>query len=170
MKPDSLLVEPDSAVGKAVATGLGDPSITLVESGPALGLLIAETCHEDRYSGRLFLDRVTWVRGDESVRAVRDFASVCLQRAEHGVWVAEETGSGRLFPRPSRLPYRVEFIPADDYRLLTASAARGNTEAIFDYARTRFGGLPGFRLRNRQLVPPREYATAGDPPGREYVS
>jgi hypothetical protein len=153
-------------------TALGEPSITLVEVGPALGVLIAEGCHEDSYSGRLFLDRVSWARGDESVRVVRDFACVCLYRAEQGVWVAEEAGSGRLFPQPSRLPYRVVFIPAEDYHVLMGHKAREDTEAIFAYTRTRFSGLPGFRLQEQRLVPLEDYAAAGQeiPPGRKYVS
>lgn len=172
MECKPLLIGADTGVGTAVATALGDPSITLIEGGPAIGVLIAEGCHEDSYSGRLFLDRVTWVRGDESVRAVRDFAGVSLYRAEPGVWVAEESGSGRLFPRPSRLPYRVVFIPADDYRVLMYHKAEGNSEAIFEYTRTRFGGLPGFRLQEQRLVPPEGYATAEEEIAarREYVS
>jgi hypothetical protein len=170
MEPKPLLIGAGAEVGKAVATGLGDPSITLIEGGPAIGVLIAEGCHEDSYSGRLFLDRVTWVRGDESVRALRDFAAVCLYRAEQGVWMAEEAGSGRLFPRPSRLPYRVVFIPAEDYRVLMGHKAGGDTAAIFEYGRRRFGGLPGFRLEEQRLVPPDLYAAEEIPASRAYVS
>jgi hypothetical protein len=172
MEPKPVLIGPPAGAGRAVATALGDPSITLVEGGPAIGVLIAEGCHEDSYSGRLFLDRVSWVRGDESVRTLRDFACVCLYRAEPGVWVAEEAGSGRLFPHPSRLPYRVVFIPAEDYHVLMGHNARGDTEAIFAYTRTRFSGLPGFRLQEDRLVPPQDYATAGKEisASRGYVS
>jgi hypothetical protein len=64
---------------------LGEPSITVIEGGPAIGVLVADSCHEDSLSGRLFLDRVTWARGDEAVRALRDFACVCLSQADQNV-------------------------------------------------------------------------------------
>jgi hypothetical protein len=171
MEPKPVLFRPGGKAGGSVATALGDPSLTLVESGPAIGVLIAEGCHEDSFSGRLFLDRVTWARGDESVRALRDFACVSLYRAEQGVWVAEETGTGRLFPRPSHLPYRVVFIPARDYRDLMCHTVAGDVAAIFAYTRTRFGQLPDFRLQEQKLVAPEGYAAAGKeiPAGREYV-
>ncbi|MGA2254295.1 MAG: hypothetical protein ABSG53_06500, partial [Thermoguttaceae bacterium] len=133
MDPKPLIIRPGRQAGEAVATALGDPSITLIEGGPALGVLVAEGCHEDSYSGRLFLDLVTWLRGDQSVRTLRDYASVCICRDESGVWVAEEARTGRLFPRPSRVPYRVVFIPEREYRDLIGHKSQGNTEAIFDY-------------------------------------
>ena len=172
MDPKPILIHPGATAGGAVTTALGDPSITLIEAGPALGVLIAEGCHQDSFSGRLFLDRVTWVRGDESVRALRDFACVCLCRTEQGPWIAEEVATGRLFPRPSRLPYRVVFIPAADYRELMGHRAAGAVEPIFAYARSRFGGLPGFRVHERGLVGPEGYAAeAGNLPAhRQYVS
>jgi hypothetical protein len=170
METNPLLTHPGTGPG-AVATGVADPSITLVEGGPALGVLVAEGCHQDSFSGRLFLDRVIWARGDGSVRALRHFPRVCLCRAEPGVWAAEEVSTGRLFPRPSRLPYRVLFLPAEDYRTLTDRAAAGDPGAILEYARTRFGGLPGFRLDDWRLVPPHDYAAAeGVLAGRGYVS
>ncbi len=172
MDPKPFLTHSGARAGEGVATALGDPSITLVEGGPALGVLIAESSHEDRSRGRFCLERVTWVRGDESVRVLRDFAGACLYRAEPGLWVAEEAGTGRLFPRPSRLPYRVVFIPARDYHDLMGYKARRDTEAIFAYARTRFGGLPGFHLQHQSLVVPEGYAAVGAEGvgGREWVS
>jgi hypothetical protein len=170
MDTKPVLIHPRGGAG-AVATALGEPSITLVEGSPAIGVLVADICHEDSHSGRLFLDRVTWARGDEAVRALRDFGCVCLSPAEHGVWVAEEVGTGRLFPRPSRLPYRVLFIPQSDYEELMGRRAVGDAEAIFAYARDRFAGLPGFRQHQRRLLCPDAYATGeGVPTSREFVS
>jgi hypothetical protein len=155
----------------AVATALGEPSITVVEAGPALGVLVAESCHEDSYSRCLFLDRVTWARGDEAVRALRDFGCVCLSPSGHGFWIAEDVGTGRLFPQPSRLPYRVVFIPHSDYEELMGHRAAGNAEAIFAYARSRFAGLPGFHVDERKLVCPEGYAAGeGGLTTREFVS
>jgi hypothetical protein len=170
MNTKPILIHPGGGAG-AVATALGEPSITVIEGGPAIGVLVADSCHEDSHSGRLFLDRVTWARGDEAVRALRDFECVCLSRAEHGFWIAEEVGTGRLFPRPSRVPYRVVFIPQSDYEELMGRRAVGDAEAIFTYARSRFAGLPGFRLHERRLVCPEGYAAGeGVPTIREFVS
>jgi hypothetical protein len=171
MEPKPLLIGPGGDVSGAIASAAGDPSITLVEAGPSLGVLIADGCHEDSYSGRLFLDRVTWARGDESAGTLRDFACVGLYRADGGVWVAEDAGTGRLLPRPSRLPYRVVFIPVEDLHVLMGHKAAGGAGAIFAFARARFGGLPGFRLQEQRLVPPDDYAAVGEGvlPCRDYV-
>ena len=144
----------------AVAAGLGDPSITLVENGPALGLLLADSCHQDSYTERLFLDQVTWVRGDEAVRTVRHFPEVCLRRNERDVWMAEDCATGRLFPRPSRLPYQVLFLSEAEHRNLAEWRQLGNALAIFTFARMRFGGLPGFHRHDDRLVSPAGYADA----------
>jgi hypothetical protein len=165
-----IVIAPGEGAG-VVATALGEPSITLIEGGPAIGVPLADSCHQDGYSGRLFLDRVTWARGDETVRALRHFACVCLDQVEHGVWVAEEVGTGRHFPRPSRIPYRVVFIPYSNYEALTGQCAIGDAEATFAYARRRFAGLPGFHLHDRTLVCPEGYATgAGVPTAQEFAS
>ena len=106
-----------------------------------------------------------------AVRALRDFACVCLCRDDHGFWIAEEVGTGRLFPRQSRLPYRVLFISQSDYEELMARRAVGDAAAIFAYARSHFAGLPGFRLFQRTLVCPEGYAAGEDvPTAREFVS
>jgi hypothetical protein len=171
MEPKPVLVRPESGAGDAVVTGLGDPSITLVENGPALGILLAEGCHEAGYGGRLFLNRVTWARGDETVRALRDFARVCLYQAGKGAWVGEEVETGRLFPRPSYLPYHVLFLPGAEYQNLMALRAEGNAAAILTYARERFGQLSGFHLHEERLVAPEGYAAAGEEmmAGSSYV-
>jgi hypothetical protein len=51
-----------------VTSGLLEPSLTLIENGPAMGILLAEDCHQDSHSGRFYVDRVSWARGDESIR------------------------------------------------------------------------------------------------------
>jgi hypothetical protein len=63
---------------------------------------------------------------DEAIRALRDFRCVCLSWAEHGFWIAEEVGTGKLFPRPSRLPYRVIVIPQSDHEELMGRRAAGD--------------------------------------------
>jgi hypothetical protein len=47
MRPNPLpfAAEPNAAAD--VVVGLSEPSITLIENGPALGILLVEACHED---------------------------------------------------------------------------------------------------------------------------
>jgi len=165
-----VLFRPHGEEGGVVAAGLAEPSMTLVEGGPAVGVLVAEACREGGHGGRFFLDRVTWVRGDESVRTIRDFPCVCLYRAD-GVWVAEETAGGKLFPRPSRMAYRTVFLPEADYRRLMDRRAAGDAMAILLDAQQRFGGLPGFRLEGERLRAPEAYAAAeAAPAGKGFIT
>jgi hypothetical protein len=170
MEAKPLLCRTDQNAPGDVVAGLLDPSLTLIENGPALGILLAEGCYQDSYSGRLFLEHVTWARGDESVRALRDFASVCLYSSQPGLWLAE-VGTGRLFPRPSCLPYHVLFLSEIDYQHLIRCRTKGDAAAILAYARSRFGTLAGFQLQGEQLVSPKGYAMAAEGlAARKFVS
>lgn len=144
----------------ATAVQLGDPSITLIENGPALGVLIAEGCHQDSFTGRLFLDQVTWARRDETVRALRDFAEVAVSRTNEGVWFAEETSTGRLFPQPSVLAYHTLFLDAADYGHLHQWRRAGDIKSLFMFVKYRYRRVPGFHVRNEQLVSPPGFAAA----------
>jgi hypothetical protein len=143
-----------------IAIQLGDPSITLVENGPAIGLLIAESCRQDSFTGRLFLEQVTWARCDESVRAMRDFLEACLCRTEHGLWIAEETTTGRLFPQPSHRPFPVAFVSESDYRVLQERRSVGDIQSLFQLATTCLRKLTGLRLYEGRRTAPRKSAAA----------
>jgi hypothetical protein len=67
-----------------ISTQLGDPLLILIENGSALGVLFAGSCYQEGFGGRLWLDQVTWARGDESARTLRDFPEVCVSRSEQG--------------------------------------------------------------------------------------
>ena len=155
-----------------IATGLADPSLTLIENGPAFGVLIADNCHEDRSSVRFFLDRVTWVRGDDAVEVFRRFEAVSLYRDGRGIWLAEETQTRRLFPQPSRIAYQVEFLSEPEHETLRHYVGKRNFRAILQAAYQRFARLPGFRLQNEKLVAPEGYANAAKeaPVGAAFVS
>jgi hypothetical protein len=50
MDTKPTLIRPEAGAG-AVATALAEPSITVIEAGPALGVLVADGCHEATAAG-----------------------------------------------------------------------------------------------------------------------
>jgi hypothetical protein len=88
------------------ACALGEPSLTLVRNDSEFGLLISCGAHEDSFTSRFYLDEVSYLRVTGRQWAYTDFDSVAIfQHA--GIWLAQDTGSGRYFPNPSHRPYHV---------------------------------------------------------------
>jgi hypothetical protein len=153
-----------------IATQLGEPSLTLIENGPALGVLISESCHQDSFRDALYLDHVTWARGDESARTLRDFPEVCLGRSDQNFWIAEDPATGRLFPQPNLRSFPMLFVSERDYRNLMQWRYAGDARSIFTFVRYRFSQLHGFHLHRERLVAPPSFASVAGVSGRDFVS
>ena len=154
---------------KLTACALGEPSLTLVRNDSEFGLLISEGAHEDSFTERFYLDGVSYLRVLGSSWSFTDFATVALFQHE-GLWLAQDTDSGRYFPNPSRHPYHVVFISHAEFTRLQRFRAEGIAFPIFGLAQEHFGRLPGFSFRAKSLSTPDDYATAGEAvPRSEYV-
>jgi hypothetical protein len=70
---------------KLTACALGDPSLTLVQNDSDFGVPLAESAHEDSFSGRLYLDAVSYLCVHAEQRYYADCQSVAIHRDE-GVW------------------------------------------------------------------------------------
>jgi len=148
---------------KLTACALGDPSITLIQNDGVFGLLIADGAHEDSFSGRFYLDTVSYlaVRGGEW--SCTGFESVVIQRDEQRLWVAQDAATGCYFRNPSFRPYETLFIFRADYERLQKFRTNNTPRQIVEFAMNHFGCLPGFYRPHGSLSSPGDYATAGDP-------
>jgi len=154
---------------KLTACALGEPSLTLVRNDSEFGLLISDGAHEDSFTDRFYLDEVSYLRISGQQWSYTDFDSVVILQHE-GVWLAQDTDSGRYFPNPSHRPYRVVFISHAEFRRIQYSRAEGLAFPVFEAAQRHFGRLPGFSIRARSLEAPNDYADCGDAvPISEYV-
>ena len=72
--------------GRAIPIDLliADPSITIIEAGPSVGFLLAESCF-DNALGHFFLEQVSWIRRGAGPRhTVRGLGQVALYRHSSG--------------------------------------------------------------------------------------
>jgi hypothetical protein len=154
---------------KLTACALGEPSLTLVRNDSQFGLLISGGAHEDSFTARFYLDDVSYLRVAGEHSSYTDFDSVAIFRQE-GVWLAQDTESGRYFPNPSHCPYHVVFISHAEFRHIQYARAEGLAFPVFESAQQHFGRLPGFSFRAKSLEAPDDYANQGDAvPASEYV-
>ena len=97
------------------------------------------------------------------------FTEVTLFQRD-GVWLAQDSASGRYFPNPSHCPYHVIFISQAEYRRIRYARAEGLAFPVFATAQQHFGRLPGFSFHAKSLETPDDYATqAYAVPDSEYV-
>jgi len=154
---------------KLVACAVGEPSLTLVRNDDTFGLLLAGSAHEDSFTSRLYLDRVSYLQVCGNQFSYTDFASVAIY-ADEGVWLAQDTSSNRFFPNPSHRPYHVVFISHAEFLRLVYFRAESLIYSVFKIAQQHFGRLPGFSFKERSLSVPEDYATAVDAvPAEQYV-
>lgn len=132
---------------------------------------MSEGVHEDLATSRLHLDSVTYLCVSGAHWRYADFKDVALYSSQEGVWLAQDTISGRYFPKPSKQPYHVLFISATEFRRLQHWRGEGIAFPVFEFAQERFGRLPGFSFRERTLETPEHYATAEEVvPAERYVT
>ncbi len=154
---------------KLTACALGEPSLTLVRNDSEFGLLISSGVHEDFVTARFYLDGVTYLRVAGKQPLYTDFGSVAIFQHE-GVWLAQDTDSGRYFPNPSYCPYHVVYISHSEFQRIQCARAEGLAFPVFESAQQHFGRLPGFSFSANSLEAPDDYATLGDAvPITEYV-
>ena len=154
---------------KLTACALGEPSLALVRNDSEFGLLISGGAHEDSFTARFYLDEVSYLRVVGEHWSYTDFDSVAIFQHE-GVWLAQDTDSGRYFPNPSHSPYHVVFVTHAEFQRIQHSRAEGLAFPVFESAQQHFGRLPGFSFRAKSLEAPADYANRNDAvPRSEYV-
>ncbi len=131
---------------------------------------MASGAHEDSFTGRFYLDAVSWLRLTDRRESYADFDSVAIFRQE-GVWLAQDTASRRYFPNPSYRPYHVIFISHAEFKRIQYARVEGLVLPVFELAQRYFGKLPGFSFGRRMLEAPDDYASRADAvPASEYVT
>jgi hypothetical protein len=160
-RPRNAPTAPPMEKSSLTARALGEPPLTLVRNDMEFGLLISSDAHEDSFSGRLYLDDVSYLRVAGKQSSYTNFDSVAIFRQE-GLWVAQDIESGRYFPNPSHCPYHVVFISRAEHQRIEHSRAEGLAFPVFQAAQIHFGRLPGFSFDAKLLETPDDYANRGD--------
>jgi hypothetical protein len=148
-----------------IAIGLVEPSVVLLENGPAFSVLTAESINHDRFRGQLILNDVSQLRIEETGHSIiRRFPSVCLGfDADSELWLARDAATGTVFRCPSKSPYVVLTLTLSEHEKLRQAESVSDVDCLFRHFRQRFGNFPGFYSPdNETLISPDDYASAFD--------
>lgn len=147
------------------ATAPAEPCAILIENTEEyFGLLLAESCLQDSWSGTLSLQSVVHFRATRRHALQQRHDEVRLAQ-DGGLYVLREIRSGNILPNRSRRPYTICFMPAGDHEELHWHLGRGKGSALFRWAQLRYGALPGFAAVENALSAPDDYAGVPLDPG-----
>ncbi len=155
------------------AVGVKDPCAVLLENGPGFSVLVARRFEYSERTSRLQFKNAFQLKIDAAHREmIHDYAQVEIYQHAYGAWVAGLPNSDRIFGTPSLKPYRVVFLPWEDYEDLRDRRTPNRVDRLFSYCRDAFGQLPGFYSPNaRTLITPDDYACAAErfPAGTAFI-
>ena len=150
----------------ATRNGFPDPSITLIEFGDHLGLLLAERTERDETNRRLLLKKVAYLRIGAKGMGVVALPEVWIQQTREGIFAAADPTSGQVFRYPSRLRYEVAFLSRAVFDAAVQCLKSRSPGAINDLIVVSFAGRSGFSVEAGCLVGPDDYAAenVNEPP------
>jgi len=148
-----------------VAIGLIEPSVILLENGPAFSVLIADSIDWQAPFRRLALNDTSQLRIEETGHSViRRFPTVYISHEDDsGLWRAHDASTRTIFRCPSRSPYAVLPLTRSEHHRLKQAESVADIDQMFGQFRSRFGELPGFYApASDTLISPDDYACAFD--------
>lgn len=135
-----------------------DPSITLIEFGDHLGLLLADRTERDESNRRLLLKKTAYLRLGADGFGASMFPEVWVQQTPQGVFVAADPASGQVFRFPSRPRYEIAFLSRPVFEAAVQCLRSRSMAAINDLIVVSFAGRSGFSVEAGCLVGPEDYA------------
>lgn len=139
--------------------GFPDPSITLIEFGDGLGVLLAARTERHKEKRRLILKKVAYIRLGSDHWGVTAFPEVWVEQNEQKLFVATEPHTGRFFHDPSRRRYEVAFLSKELFDCAIQCIKDRDPRAIYELVAVTFGTREGFSVENEGLVGPEDYAS-----------
>jgi hypothetical protein len=152
--------------GIEIDIGVADPSVTLVEVGDEMGLVLSESCDDNSVDARLVFENVLWARGfapTSLVRrllgpppelAYRELERVEIYRHDDGPFVVQDSATRLYLPYPSIEPYIVVFISDDEYRSLAHEIRRQSFENLLDGLEIVMEGVPDVEVVGSRVIGP----------------
>ncbi len=156
--PNLNPAEENSAAGAAAQRTFPDPSLTLVEFGDGVGVLIAARTERDAANKRVVLKKVGYVRLTPDGWGASAVQEIWVGRNEQGLFTATDAASGRLFRYPSRRRYEVAFISQELFETAIQSIKQRTPGALYELIAVTFAGRGEFELEEGALVGPDDYS------------
>ncbi len=138
--------------------GFPDPSLTLIEFGDALGLLLATRTERLAEQRRVALKKVAYVRISGQSWGRMAYPEIWIQKNEDGLFVAQDAASGRIFHDPSKRIFEIAFLSPEIFECTIQCLKEGKPGPLLELVALSFCHRPGFSLEQNYLVAPEDYA------------
>ena len=135
-----------------------DPSISLIEFGDALGLLLAAKTERNTERKQIILKKVAYIRIDSTSWGAQAIPEVWIQQDNGGLYTAIEAKSKKIFHCPSRDRYEVAFLTRGIFECAIKCLKEKNITPLYELCVVIFASRDGFDAENGYLLAPSSYA------------
>ncbi len=135
-----------------------DPSLSLIEFGDALGLLLAAKTERNLERKQIILKRVAYIRIDSTSWGAQAIPEVWIQQDNEGLYTAIEAKSKKIFRYPSRDRYEMAFLSREIFECAIKCLKEKNMTPLYELCVVIFASRDGFDAENGCLLAPDSYA------------
>ncbi len=143
----------------AAARGVPDPSITLIEFGDGIGVLLAARTERDNEHKRVVLKKVAYIRLTPEGWGATALPEAWVGKGEDGIYRAMDAANGKLFRWPTRRLYEFAFISAEIFETAIQCMKDKNPVALYELVAVTFGTHKDFSVEEGALVGPDDYSS-----------
>lgn len=147
-----------------------DPSITLIEFGDGVGILLAARTERDAANKRVVLKKVGYIRLTPEGWGATACQEAWVGKDDAGIFRAIDAANGKVFRYPSRRRYEVAFISKEVFETAIQCVKEKNPLALYELIAVTFGRREDFSVEEGALVGPDDYSS--DPnlvPGDQLI-
>ena len=131
-----------------------DPSITIIETGKTMELLLSESCYSDE-EGNFRLENVLWCRykvPKSEIAIKQAFEKVEVYLHKTGVFIAQDILSNQFLPYPSIEPYWIILIEKEQYKEMYKLIEKRTFDKFSEMIIISIQGIPEFYILNNSIV------------------
>lgn len=149
-----------SPTEKPVQHTFPDPSITLIEFGDGVGVLLAARTERDAVNKRVVLKRVGYVRLTPTEGwGATACQEVWVGKDDAGIFRATDAANGKQFRWPTRRRYEVAFLSPELFETAIQCIKDKNAIALYELIAVTFGRREDFSVEEGALVGPDDYSS-----------
>lgn len=158
--------QPTSPAEKPAQHTFPDPSITLIEFGDGVGVLLAARTERDAEHKRVVLKKVGYVRLTPEGWGATACQEVWVGKDETGIFRATDAANGKFFRWPTHHRYEVAFLSPELFETAIQCLKDKNPIALYELIAVTFGRREDFSVEEGALVGPDDYSSDPnlDPP------
>lgn len=136
-----------------------DPSITLIEFGDGVAILLAARTERDAAKKRVVLKKALYVRLTPEGWGFGASQEVWVGKDDAGIFRAIDAATGKVFRYPTRRRYEVAFISQELFDTAVICVKERNPIPLYELVAVTFGRREDFSVEEGALVGPDDYSS-----------